>query len=99
MKVIASTLLTLLAAPPSAIATNHRRRLGAAADVADIDNQSFSMDLIEGAAAEYDDDSNHHGKKVSIILTLIRVTCMNILSNISSHSCKSLIKRSRPSFL
>ena len=35
------------------------------------------MDLIEGAAAEYDDDSNHHGKKVSIILTLIRVTCMN----------------------
>ena len=77
MKVIASTLLILLTAPPSAIATNHRRRLGAAADVADIDNQSFSMDLIEGAAAEYDDDSNHHGKKVSIILTLIRVTCMN----------------------
>jgi len=70
MKVIASTLLTLLAAPPSAFATNQRRRLGAAADVADIDNQSFSMDLIEGAAAEYDDDSSHHGKKVSIILNL-----------------------------
>ena len=91
MKVIAATLLTLLAAPPSAIATNrnHRRRLGAAADVADIDNQSFSMDLIEGAAAEYDDDSNHHGKKVSIILTLIRVTCMNILSNISFSLAKA----------
>lgn len=89
MKVTAATLLTLLAAPPSAIATNHRRRLGAAADVADIDNQSFSMDLIGGAAAEYDDDSNHHGKKVSIILTLIRVTCMNILSNISFSLAKA----------
>ena len=66
MKVIATTLLALLAAaPPSAIATN-----GAAADVTDIDNQSFSMDLIEGTVAEYDDDSSHHGKKVSIILTL-----------------------------
>ena len=61
MKVIAATLLALLAAP-SALAAN-TRRLGAA-DVSNIDNQSFSMDMIENAAA---------GEEVSIrmILTLI----------------------------
>jgi len=51
MKVIAATLLTLLAAPSTYAANT--RRLGAA-DVSDIDNQSLSMDLIESAAVEPD---------------------------------------------
>ena len=51
MKVTAATLLTLLAAAPSAYAAN-TRRLGAAADVSDIDNRRLSMDLIETAAVE-----------------------------------------------
>ena len=50
MKVTAATLLTLLAAAPSAYAAN-TRRLGAA-DVSDIDNRRLSMDLIETAAVE-----------------------------------------------
>ena len=50
MKVTAATLLTLLAAVPSAYAAN-TRRLGAA-DVSDIDNRRLSMDLIETAAVE-----------------------------------------------